>query len=76
MTPDEAKRIIGAQFYLPVNQTTKRDVPALYYRTKPVQFSDGSTGFSLEYYSSFNIWMGTNENDREKFMKERLISIE
>jgi hypothetical protein len=30
MTPDEAKRIIGAQFYLPVNQSTKKDVPALY----------------------------------------------
>lgn len=76
MNPQEAKKKIGAQFFLPVNHTNMKDVPALYYKIKNEQHNDGKVKPHLQYRSTFDIWMGTTVRNPEKFIKEKLIRIE
>lgn len=58
-----------AQLYLP---TQDGETPQMFYRWNDVQYNDGTKGKSLEYFSSFDIWQGTNENNVSDFSKKLL----
>ena len=67
----------GAEYYLPLGED--KSVVTLFYRVTTVPFNDGVPRTCLEYYSSFNIWQGSDYSyplsRREKFIKEALIKL-
>jgi len=69
MTPKEAKKWFGAQYYLP-----KKDgkTPQLYYRIENIKYNDGTNKDVLEYLSFANIWFHSR---MEKSSMHKLIKI-
>lgn len=63
------------QYVLQYYKKVHNDNLELLYRTIPIQFNDGLKGYALQYLSHFNIWQGTNEDDRDKFIKDKLTPI-
>jgi hypothetical protein len=73
MTPSEAKKKYGAQYY----QTMKDGItPQMYYRVSKIKMSEGPPVEAIEYLSFCNIWMGSSyggdrmwENINNKLVK-------
>lgn len=62
---------VGAQFY----SATPRGTPQMWYKWETGTFNDGTPYKGLCYLSFAGIWMGSGERDPERYVAERLISI-